>query len=473
MPAPVITTACWGASEGAADRYATGFLENCEFQARPDRCPVATQVSNSCQMLYPLWLETSRRSPDRTAVFDGATQARVTFRDLTEGLALRPKASSPITARGGSLSFFLDVLQAWRDGVPVVPLERDAPEPSLPVDIPANTALIKFSPGAVGIPRAVFFSAEALVADAARLVGAMDLQTSSTNVAAISLAHSYGFSNVVLPLLLHGVPVHALPVPFPHILEEACSTHDSVIVPAVPSMWRAWHRAGVLVGMRIANAISAGAPLALDLEQGVFSSAGLKIHNFYGASECGGISLDTRDIPRTDARDVGTPLPGVTVSLHESGRLLVRSDAAAIAYDHYREGDILGGGTYLTRDLGFLENNRVHITGHVGGSINVAGRKISPWRVEQALLATGLASRVRVFGTPSHDPERVEEIAGIVELAPGATLIDLKQAALAQLAGWELPRHWRIQPHPSFWSLDLPTLRNEFATPDQSHPSGR
>ena len=412
-------------------------------------------------MLYPLWLETARQHADRPAVFDGATHATVTFRELEDSLALRPHAGSPVIARGGSLSFFIDVLQAWRDGQPLVPLERDAPEPSLPEEMPANTALVKFSPGAAGIPRAVFFSAAALVADAARIVEAMDLQTTRTNVAAISLAHSYGFSNVVLPLLLHGIPVHALPVPFPHILEEACAAHDSVVVPAVPSMWRAWHRAGVLPGIRIATAISAGAPLALDLEQGVFSAAGLKIRNFYGASECGGISLDTRCDPRTESSDVGTPLPGVSVSVHESGRLLVRSNSTAIAYDHYRDGDILGDNIYLTRDLGFLADQRVHITGHVGGAINVAGRKISPWRVEQALLATGIATRVRVFGIPSHDPERVEEIAGIVELVSGATLPELKQAALHSLAGWELPRHWRVQPDESLWSLNLPALRRE------------
>lgn len=424
-------------------------------------------------MLYPLWLETSRRYSGRPAVFDGANQTTVTFQDLADGLALRPPVSASIIARGGSLSFFLDVLQGWRDGVPVVPLERDAPEPSLPVEIPAGTALVKFSPGAAGIPRAVFFSAGALIADATRLVHAMDLRASSTNVAAISLAHSYGFSNVVLPLLLHGVPVHALPVPFPHILRAACAAHGEVVVPAVPSMWRAWHRAGVLGGMRVAHAISAGSPLALDLEEGVFASTGLKIHNFYGASECGGISLDTLGAPRADAGDVGTLLPGVSVSLHESGRLLVRSDSTATAYDHYREGDILGDGCYLTRDLGFLAHNRVHITGHVGGSINVAGRKISPWRVEQALLATGLASRVRVFGIPSHDPERVEEIAGIIELVSGATLTGLKQAALAQLAGWELPRHWRAQPEQSMWSLDLPALRRVFSTPVHLPPPPR
>jgi len=60
-----------------------------------------------------------------------------------------------------------------------------------------------------------------------------------------------------------------------------------------------------------------------------------------------------------------------------------------------------------------------------------------------ALLATGLVTRVRVSGQPSPDPERVEEIAARVELAAGATLPQLKQAALDHLANWEVPRHWQ------------------------------
>jgi len=105
---------------------------------------------------------------------------------------------------------------------------------------------------------------------------------------------------------------------------------------------------------------------------------------------------------------------------------------------------VLGGGTYLTRDVGFIdENGNLHLTSTIGGAINVAGRKVSPARVEAAIFSTGLVRKVEVFAIPSSDPERFEEIAARVELAEGVTLDSLKSAASRTLQGWEMPRHWR------------------------------
>ncbi|MEO5712880.1 MAG: hypothetical protein ABIT37_05270, partial [Luteolibacter sp.] len=107
--------------------------------------------------------------------------------------------------------------------------------------------------------------------------------------------------------------------------------------------------------------------------------------------------------------------------------------------------DQLGGGIYQTRDLGFLDPaGRLHLTGTIGGAINVAGRKISPAKVEAALLSTGLVCSVKVYGTPSTDAERHEEISATVELTPGTSLDALKQAATGVLQNWEMPRHWKI-----------------------------
>ena len=122
---------------------------------------------------------------------------------------------------------------------------------------------------------------------------------------------------------LHGVPVHLVPVPFPRVVEEVFQQHQAMVVPAVPSMWRAWHRSGILKNAPIRLALSAGAPLALALEHEVFADAGLKIHNFYGASECGGIAYDATETPRESAGMLGTPLPGVRVDIGDDGRLSV------------------------------------------------------------------------------------------------------------------------------------------------------
>lgn len=394
-------------------------------------------------MPYLRWLETARRHAARPAIFEG--DRIVTFAELAAAVKQAPQAISPVIARTGSLAFFVEILRAWRDGQAVIPVERDAPEPILHCPPPQGICLVKYTPGASGIPRGIFLTAAQVAADADRIVEAMGLNAETPNLSVISLAHSYGFSNVVLPLVLHGVPVHLAPVPFPRVIEEIFKCHPAIVVPAVPSMWRAWHRAGILEGAPIALAISAGAPLALALEADVLAGSGLKIRNFYGASECGGISFDTSDALRESADDVGTPLPGVDVGIGGDGRIMVRSSSAAACYDAPRPDDVLGNGGYLTRDLGHVDSSgRIHLTGTLGGAINVAGRKVSPAKVEAAITATGLVSRIHVHGVSSNDPERFEEIAAEVELMAGITLEALKSAASTKLQSWELPRHWEI-----------------------------
>jgi acyl-coenzyme A synthetase/AMP-(fatty) acid ligase len=123
----------------------------------------------------------------------------------------------------------------------------------------------------------------------------------------------------------------------------------------------------------------------------------------------------------------------------------VASDAVATGYDAPRGDDLLENGVYLTRDLGFTDaSGFIHLTGTTGGAINVAGRKISPAKVEAAILATGLVLRVKVMGIPSSDPERFEEIAARVELAGGVSPAVLKSTLTERLPLWEIPRHWKF-----------------------------
>lgn len=394
-------------------------------------------------MPYPRWLETLRLHADRIAIRDSALA--LTFSELAAMVSKTPVARGPVIARSGGLGFFVEILRAWRDGQPVIPVERDAPEPVLASKPPAGTLLVKYTPGASGIPRGIFFNGEQILADGDRLTAAMGLRPETANLAAISLSHSYGFSNVVLPLLFQGVPVHLAPVPFPRVIEEIFRSHASLVVPAVPSMWRAWHRAGILKDAPVSLALSAGAPLSLALENDVFGACGLKIRNFYGTSECGGISMDLSDRPRTSVTDVGTLLRGVAVETSAEGRLLVTSTAVATGYDCTRHDDLLGDGRYLTRDLGYVDQEgKVQLTGTTGGAINVAGRKVSPAKVEAAILSTGLARRVRVFGIASADAERFEEISAEVSLGEAVTLDALKTAVAQTMQAWEMPRHWTV-----------------------------
>ncbi|WP_265594296.1 AMP-binding protein [Haloferula sp. BvORR071] len=415
-------------------------------------------------MPYSRWLQTLGRFSDRIAIIDGADTW--TFADLAERLAATPIAHGPVLARGGVPDIAVATLRGWRDGQPVLPLEKDATEPELPAEMPAGIAHLKLTPGIAGKPRAVFFTAEQICADGDRLTAAMELSPAVPNLAAISVTHSYGFSSIILPMLLHGVPVHAVEVPFPRVVADALAMHDRIVLPAVPSIWRAWHRSGILAeaSSRIALAVSAGAPLSLELETAVFESCGLKLHNFYGASECGGISFDTSATPRNCASDLGSPLDGVSVSVHDSGRFLVASSSVARGYTETRPGEILGDGRFLTQDFGSIAGGQRLQLGSSGAeSINVAGRKIGPAKIEAVLMATGMITRAKVFGVPAHDPERVEEITALVELEPDVLLEDLRQLVLAKLAGWECPRHWVTDAADDQWRMGRAELKARFS----------
>jgi long-chain acyl-CoA synthetase len=411
-------------------------------------------------VLFSRWLQTLDQSSDRLALIEGTE--RVTFAELHKRLANLPQAKGPVIAQGPVVEVVLAALRGWRDGQPVLPLEKGAAVPELPTSFPEGTAHLKLTPGIAGKPRAVYFSAEQIAADADRLVAAMGLRHEVPNLAAVSVTHSYGFSSIILPLLLHGVTVHAVEVPFPKVMADAMAEHDGVVLPGVPSMWKAWHRSGILREAKIALAVSAGAPLSLELEKAVFADCGLKLHNFYGASECGGISFDASATPRESAADLGTPLPGVSVRVCESGRFLIESTSVALGYEAAREGEILGSGEFLTQDFGRIEDDRLMLESSGAESINVAGRKIGPAKIEAALLASGLVERARAFGVPSHDPERVEEITAMVDLKSG-TLEQLRQRMTEVLAGWEMPRHWETAADDSAWSLSRADLKKRWS----------
>src|SRR5262249_51217796 len=149
-----------------------------------------------------------------------------------------------------------------------------------------------------------------LMADAANIVQTMGLRPDWPNLGVISLAHSYGFSNLVLPLLLHGIPLVLSGSALPESVKRAAIRQSDITLAAVPALWSAWLEA-VTIPPNVRLAISAGAPLSRALEKQILETCGLKLHNFYGSSECGGIAYDASTILRTDEMLAGTPLCNV------------------------------------------------------------------------------------------------------------------------------------------------------------------
>jgi acyl-CoA synthetase (AMP-forming)/AMP-acid ligase II len=286
----------------------------------------------------------------------------------------------------------------------------------------------------------VAFTAPQLAADAENILYTMGLRPDWPNLGVISLAHSYGFSNLVLPLLLHGIPLILAPSALPEVIRRTSFGWPAFTLPAVPAMWRAWHEAKA-IPTNINLAISAGALLPLALEQSVFMASELKIHNFYGATECGGIAFDASATPRTDEALVGTAMQNVELAINEFGCLTVRSQAVGQAYLPNPD-ENLGGGQFQTSDLGEIVDGLVYLRGRASDVINVAGRKVAPARIEQALNRHPSVAASLVFGVPGRETGRGDTIVACVVSRKPVKADKLRQFLLTDLDAWQLPREW-------------------------------
>jgi long-chain acyl-CoA synthetase len=392
-------------------------------------------------MLYERWRQIARSYSGEIALRDLASHRQWTFRELEMAADLpNPEAAKVAFPTGLSAEFVLNVLQAWRGGQIVCPVEADQQAPTVGAEIPADIIHLKMTSGTTAAPRFVAFSANQLMADAENIVATMGLRPEWPNLGVISLAHSYGFSNLVLPLLLHGIPLVLAGAPLPEIVLRAAATEKAVTLAAVPALWRTWYDADA-IPRNVRLAISAGAPLSVSLEQNVFATRGLKIHNFYGSSECGGIAYDASSGARLDGSCAGAPMRNVNLTIGEDGCLEVRSNAVGQTY-WPEPSPRLGDGVFRTNDLAEISYGLVYFRGRAGDQINVAGRKVSPESIEKILLGHPGVRECVVFGVPSQDAKRGETIVACVAATTQVAGETLKQFLLSQLPAWQIPREW-------------------------------
>jgi len=393
-------------------------------------------------MLYERWLQMARARRSELALLDVHADRAWTFGELERAADLCPPPEAVVFPSGRSAAFLLDVLGAWRHRRVLCPLDAGQAAATTP-DLHDDSIHLKLTSASSGTPRLVAFTASQLAADADQIVATMGLRPDWANIGVISLAHSYGFSNLVLPLLLHGIPLILAESNLPEAVRRACAMASAVTLPAVPVLWRSWLEAGA-IPPHVRLAISAGAPLPLALEASIFARHGLKVHNFYGATECGGIAYDTTSTPRTREGWVGFPIKGVDLSVADDGCLEIRGASVGLGYlppDPLH----LGHGRYHSHDLVDVSESGVSLLGRASDLINVAGRKVAPEAIERVAIDIPGVAACLVFGVPEDASARNERIVALV--APHPTFVldleSVRSELLHRLPSWQVPREWK------------------------------
>jgi long-chain acyl-CoA synthetase len=303
-------------------------------------------------------------------------------------------------------------------------------------------SLLKLTSGTTAAPRAIRFRSEQLLADCNQICDTMGISDVDLNFGIIPISHSYGFSNLLTPLIARGVPMVLSRDRLPRAVLADLAGTNATVFSGMPVFYQAFcEMEDIPVLPKLRLCISAGAPLATAVAEQFRQKFGRPIHSFYGASECGGICYD-RDGSNEEDGFVGQAMEGVAIEMVDpdapASRIRVRSAAVGDGYFPESDEAKLGDGLFVPDDLLKKTTNGFRIVGRTSDVINVAGKKVNPAEVEAHLLRFSGVRQAVVFGRASI--LRNEEVAACVVASPGVGEVELLEFCRRELSGWQVPK---------------------------------
>jgi len=302
--------------------------------------------------------------------------------------------------------------------------------------------LLKLTSGTTAAPRTIRFGSGQLLADCEQICDTMGIIDRDLNFAVVPVSHSYGFSNLITPLIARGVPMALSNDRMPRAVLDGLTRTRATVFAGMPVFYQAFcqmEQAPELPHLRLC--ISAGAPLPLPVAVQFREKFGRAIHSFYGSSECGGICYD-RDATLIEQGFVGEAMERVQLEPLDPGalasRFRVRSAAAGNGYFPEADEARLGHGYFVPDDLLTRRTGGFAIVGRVSDIINVAGKKVNPAEVEAVLLDFPGVREAAVFGLTS--TLRNEEVAACIVADESVREEDILEHCRRRLSGWQAPK---------------------------------
>lgn len=435
------------------------------------------------ETLWDAWRRTQERIGNRALVVEIADGRAVRWTSAAlarEAVALSDSAPLSACRPGDRVAFRLPNGAAWivlflalqRRGLAAIPLD-----PTLPDDGARETArrlgarrlflegafetgaakparspgiaCIKLTSGTTGLPKPILCRPAHLLADGRQIAATMGLRPDDRNLAVVPFGHSYGLGNLILPLIVHGIPLVCAAAYVPRQVLEWTARHRVTVLPTVPAVFRllaAMPRGGEIPKVpSLRLAISAGAPLPPETAAAFLARYGVRVHNFYGSSETGGVCYDRTGDASLTGRAAGRPMRGVKVVVIRR-RLVVASPAVAVGKRH--------------RMPDLAERNargEIVLLGRAMPGANIGGKKVHPSEVERGLRALPGVTDAAVWTVRERGRDF---LAAAVETVLAQAEIERRLGD--RLPAWKLPKRWTLSatlPRNARGKLDLAGLR--------------
>ena len=192
-------------------------------------------------------------------------------------------------------------------------------------------------------------------------------------------------------------------------------------------------------------------------EQAIARFGAAAVHDFYGATELGWVTLLNGNEMLRKPSSVGRPLPGQQVRVLDKdgkdvpagtvGLVYVRNGQTMQGYLHDAEAthQSLRGDWMTTEDLGYMDaDGYLFLAGRERDMVKSGGMNVYPVEIEEVLLRHPMVTEVAVIGLP--DPEWGERIVAVVvpRQADSFNAADVEGFARSHLAGFKIPRRWEV-----------------------------
>jgi long-chain acyl-CoA synthetase len=373
--------------------------------------------------------------------------ARVVFADETSVTTVRQAVAGlqdALTGADEELRTRTPVPRVLAVSVPTTPGETSYDEllgargdPPPTSGDPERLAVLLYTSGASGRPRAAMLSHRALLANIEQnaAVDPPVLTGADVVLGVLPLFHVYGL-NAVLGQVLRQQARLVLVDAFDGLPEQgtlAVVAEQAVtVLPVAPPVFGHWQHVPDL-RERLSSVrlvLSGSAPLPPGTVADFTERTGLDVHQGYGLTEAAPVVTSTLCSVRLKPGSVGAALPGVEVGLvddhgrapegEDAGEIRVRGDNLFSGW--WPDGEDapdpeVDGGWYATGDVGFLdEEGDLFLVDRLKDLVIVSGFNVYPTEVEEVVAEVEGVAEAAVIGVP--DPDTGEAVVAYVRLAP-------------------------------------------------------
>ncbi len=353
------------------------------------------------------------------------------------------------------------------DGVSVLAarLERGAGKPRAVQIDPSQAAVLQYTGGTTGVPKAAELTHANLSVNARQVSHALGCRPHGRDrvIGVLPLFHVFALTSVMIVGVQTASEMVLLPrFELPQLLATVARRRPTMF-PAVPTIYSALveaaSRGGVDLGC-LEMCMSGGAPLPTEVRARFMEITGCWLMEGYGLSETSPVVSFTPPGSPYKEGSIGLPVPGTSIEIRavddparlmatgERGEICIRGPQVMRGYWGRPDetAQVMEDGALRTGDVGYLdEDGYLFLVDRIKDVIIAGGYNVYPRVLEEALYQHAAVREAVVIGVP--DSYRGQAPKAFVTLMEGrtATPEELRTFLGGFVSKIELPREVEIR----------------------------